>query len=87
MIPTTVIEDPDTGRAVRVRWIDSGLHVEGWRRTDAIVAAPPEVETVGLWLGESMDAIAIASTRGDEGAWLNVQVIWKDAVTTKEFLS
>lgn len=88
--PINITEDSDLGRAVRIMWIDSGEHQDrGWDNrenfTDALVCSP--CETVGMWLGESADAIIIAQSRDKHNDnWMAIQVIWKPSLVRKEWL-
>lgn len=84
----TVMLDDNVGRAVRVRWIDSGLAVHGWKTIGELPQSVEEVETVGLWMGENDHCVMVGNTRDSKGnSWLGAQLIWKDAITTKEFLA
>lgn len=88
LVDDTVMQDEDTGRIVRLRWLDSGLAVSGWRQMADLPNSVEEVETVGLWMGENAHCVMVGSSRdAHSNSWLGVQLIWKDAITTKEFLS
>lgn len=89
----SVNADDDLGRAVRVRWIDSGLAVhDGWMLRSELPDNVCTVETMGLWIGENEDVVMVAGTRAEAGAmgseqWLNCQLIWKPSIVSKEWLS
>lgn len=88
IVTDTVMQDGDTGRIVRLRWLDSGLAVTGWKTLSELPQSVEEVETVGLWMGENDHCVMVGSSRDAHfNSWLGVQLIWKDAITTKEFLS
>lgn len=92
VVPTpeqdTVMQDDDTGRIVRLRWLDSGLAVHGWHQMSDLPQSIEEVETVGLWMGQNDAVVMIGSSRdAHSNSWLGIQLVWKDAITTKEFLS
>lgn len=84
-------QDPDLGRAVRIIWIDSGLHrSQGWGTLEDYKVHKDgvmEVETVGLWMGQSAKAIAVAQSRDeDNGNWMAAQIIYKPCIIRKEWL-
>jgi hypothetical protein len=89
----SVSEDVDLGRAVRVRWIDSGLAAhDGWMLRSDIPDNVATVETVGLWLGENDNVVMVAGTRATAESmgseqYLNAQVIYKPCIVSKEWLS
>jgi hypothetical protein len=85
---TSVPQDADLGRVVRVRWTDSGLAMHGWQELrDASTKTVSDVETVGLWMGENDNVVMVAGTRdADNENWLNVQLIWKPSIISKEWL-
>jgi len=93
VIAESISEDADLGRAVRVRWIDSGLAAhDGWMLMSEIPTDVATVETIGLWLGENDNVVMVAGTRAMEGMgqseqYLNAQVIWKPSIVSKEWLS
>lgn len=94
MIPDEdITADADLGRSVRIRWIDSGLAAhDGWMSRSEIPTNVWTVETVGLWLGENDNVVAVAGTRAlgeDKGSeqYLNAQLIYKPCVVSKEWLS
>ncbi len=85
--PQDVMADEHLGRPLLVRWIDSGLALNGWTSQHDIPKTVSSVESVGLWIGENDEVMMIAGTRDEENCnWLNVQLIWKKAVTGKEWL-
>lgn len=81
--------DADLGRPVRIVWIDSGLSVHnGWMDAKDLPAMVETVETVGLWMGENDSIVMVAGTRDSSNeSWLHAQLIWKAAITAKEWLS
>lgn len=90
----SVNADEDLGRAVRVRWIDSGLAVhDGWMLRSELPDNVCTVETMGLWIGENEDVVMVAGTRAEAGSmgsseqWLNCQLIWKPSIVSQEWLS
>lgn len=84
----TVMQDSDLGRIVRIRWIDSGYALNGWTHTDKVPETVMTVESVGLWMGENDKVIMVAGTRDEANDnWLNVQLIYKPCIETKEWLS
>lgn len=89
----SVSEDADLGRAIRVRWIDSGLSAhDGWMLKADIPTNVATVETVGLWLGENDNVVMVAGTRASAESmgseqYLNAQVIYKPCIVSKEWLS
>ena len=85
----SVSADDNTGRAVRVRWIDSGLAVgHGWKQTSELPSSVERVETVGLWMGENEEVVMVGGTRDTANeSWLAVQLIYKPCITGMEWLS
>lgn len=82
-----VTADEQTGRLVRVVWVDSGLVFSGWAHTHELPKGVAKVETVGYWVGENDSVIAIAASQAD-GSWLNIQLIYKPCIVgEKEWLS
>lgn len=87
-----ITADKDVGRAVRVIWTDSGFHHdEGWAPIETFMAADVHamrVETVGIWMGENEEVIAVAQSRDEDNCnWLAAQIILKSCVVKKEWLS
>jgi hypothetical protein len=85
-----VTADENIGRAVRIRWIDSGLHSDrswaGLHEWELDMKAA-ECDTVGLWIGENENVVAVAQTHdAANGNWMAVQVVWKVAVIAIDFL-
>jgi hypothetical protein len=80
--------DSDTGRPVRVLWVDSGLSAgDGWQKVADLPTDVETVETIGLWMGENEHIVMVAGTRDFANeSWLAVQLIWKNAITRKEWL-
>lgn len=73
--------DELTGRPVQVRWTDSGTAIPGWSDTRDLPTDVEVVESIGFWIGENDDVIAIAGTKSDDNeSWLNCQLIWKKAI-------
>ena len=86
-----ITQDPDLGRAVRIIWIDSGLHRDrGWAPREEFLESDfhvLEVETVGLWMGESDTAISIGQSRdAHNDNWIAAQIIYKPCIVRKEWL-
>ena len=79
----SIVPDTDTGRPVIVRWIDSGLALHGWTDAHDIPSNVVTVESIGFWIGENDDVIAIAGTQTDDESFLNCQLIWKQAIKEK----
>lgn len=85
---SSVPQDENTGRAVRIRWIDSGLFASGWRTLTEMPKLVERVESVGLWMGENEHCVMLGSSRDDANqTWLGAQLIWKPSIVSKEFLS
>lgn len=83
----SVIEDDNLGKPVRVRWIDSGMSIHGWRQLPAVFEDPPSVETVGLWMGENERVVMVGGSRdADNENWGECQLIWKPSITSREWL-
>lgn len=84
----SVPEDEDTGRPVRIWWMDSGLHVNlGWSKREDHMHDTTMVESVGLWLGQTDTMLFVANSRDRENDnWLGSQTIWRPSVKTIEFL-
>lgn len=83
-----VTSDDDLGRAVRVRWMDSGLSVHGWRQISDIPTNVEECESVGLWMGENEHVVMLGGSRdSNNNNWNDVQLIWKPSMLVKEWLS
>lgn len=84
----SVPEDADTGRPVRVWWMDSGLHVHiGWSKRSEHMVDCSKVESVGLWLGQTDTMLFVASSRDqDNDNWMGSQTIWRPSVISVEFL-
>lgn len=83
-----VSQGPDTGRPVRVRWIDSGLFASGWRVFSEMPKQVEQVETVGLWMGENEHCIMVGSSRdATNETWLGAQLIWKPSIVSQEWLA
>lgn len=83
---TTIQQDTDTGRAVIVRWTDSGTAIPGWSKAHDLPNHVEVVESVGFWVGENDDVIAIAGTQTDDQSFLNCQIIWKKAIEEKAWV-
>lgn len=84
----TVMQDDDLGRPVRVRWMDSGLALTGWKQKTELPSFISPVESVGLWMGENDEVVMMAGAHDEDNHnWLNVQLIWKPSVIVKEWLS
>lgn len=83
---TDIINDEHTGRAIIVRWIDSGLAVPGWSSRGDLPTNVETVESIGFWVGENDDVIAIAGTQTDDQSFLNCQIIWKRAIEEKAWV-
>jgi hypothetical protein len=87
---TNINADADLGRACMVIWVDSGAQVSmGWSHAADLdhQMRVSTVETVGFWVGENEDVLALAQSKDDDSGYLNVQVILKSCVTRKEWLS
>lgn len=84
-------QDVNLGRAIRVMWTDSGCHHDaGWAKLDEFFDGTLrvlDVETIGLWMGENDDIVAVAQSRdvGNDN-WMAAQVIWKPSIISKEWL-
>ena len=76
----SIAPDIDTGRACIVRWIDSGTAIGGWSGPRDLPNNVETVESIGFWIGENDDVIAIAGTQTDDNSFLNCQIIWKKAI-------
>lgn len=87
----TVQQDDNTGRAVRIIWTDSGLaYNTGWGkfRAHSDRARVTDVETVGLWMGESDTVVMLAHSRDEDNENWNVSMtIFKPCIKSKEWLS
>lgn len=84
----SVSDDEHKGKAVRIRWIDSGLALHGWQRMDALPKDTPAIETVGLWMGENERVVMVGGSRdADNDNWGECQLIWKPSITAKEWLA
>jgi len=86
-----ITSDDNLGRAVRVRWIDSGMHYDaGWAHREEFLGddlKTMECESVGLWMGESDHAVALGQTRDIENNnWMAAQIIWKPSILAVEWL-
>jgi hypothetical protein len=79
----SIIPDTDTGRAVIVRWIDSGTAIPGWSDARDLPDNVETVESIGFWIGENENVIAIAGTQTDDQSFLNCQLIWKKSIEEK----
>lgn len=82
-------EDEHFGRHVEVTWVDSGLAVHpGWTNRHALPPNVSTVKSVGFWVGENDNVVALAGSvaEGSESI-LNCQLIYKPCIVTKEFLS
>ena len=83
-------QDEDTGRAVRIRWTDSGLaHHLGWQNwRDATGGGDVmDVETVGIWMGENDRVAMVAHSRdADNQNWNVCMTIYKPCILSKEWL-
>lgn len=84
-----ITEDEDTGRAVQVTWTDSGQALHGWQSEATIREhVMPVIETVGIWIGESDDMVMVAGSRDETNCnWGECQLIWKPAISRKEWLT
>ena len=85
---TSVPEDDQRGRAIRVVWVDSGLAVhDGWMTAIELPDNVETVESVGIWIGENEHVVILGGTRDHKNEqWLNCQVIWKKAIVEKRWL-
>lgn len=91
---SNVMLDGDLGRVVRIRWIDSGMSLphrwltreQAMTKMETMESAP--VETVGLWMGENDYVVMVGQSRDrTNDNWMAAQLIWKQCITEKEFLS
>ena len=77
----SIAPDKDTGRPVLVRWTDSGLAVGGWTSVADLPGEVQIVESIGFWIGENDEVIAIGGTKDEDNeSWLNCQIIWKKSI-------
>jgi hypothetical protein len=84
----SVSQDEDTGRPVRVRWVDSGLGITGWKQMKDMPSDVSHCESVGLWMGENDRIVMIGGSRDDTNDnWNEAQLIWKPSIISKEWLS
>lgn len=86
---STVMQDDDVGRAVRIRWVDSGLaYGAGWQKIDDLPDIHVETcETVGIWMGENDNVVMVGQTRdAANDNWNQPMVIWKPSIVAKEWL-
>ena len=82
-----ISEDADFGRYVKVTWVDSGLAVHpGWQTRADLPGNVATVESIGIWVGENDNVVALAGTRSGD-AILNCQLIYKPCIISKEWLS
>lgn len=83
-------QDEDTGRAVRIRWTDSGLaHHTGWQSFTSATDDHKvmDVETVGIWMGENEQVVMVAHSRdADNDNWNVSMTIFKPCIISKEWL-
>ena len=82
----SISPDENTGRAVFVRWIDSGTAIPGWSDVCDLPDNVSTVDSIGFWIGENEDVIAIAGTKSDDDSFLNCQIIWKKAIEEKKWV-
>lgn len=81
-----IAADEHTGRSVLVRWVDSGLAVHGWSTRGDLPGNVSTVESIGFWIGENDDVIAIAGTMTGGADFLNCQLVWKRAIMEKTWM-
>lgn len=86
----SVMQDADTGRAVRIVWTDSGLaYHQGWEqfREATEKARVMDVETVGIWMGENDRVVMVAHSRdADNENWNVSMTLYKPCIIRKEWL-
>lgn len=90
-VPHHIAEDSDLGRAIRIIWTDSGMSRDkGWASREVYAEfdmSSLTCETVGLWLGQDDDVVAVAQSRDEvNDNWLCAQIIWKPSIIRKEWL-
>ncbi len=88
----SVVEDANAGRAAKVIWIDSGQSIHGWRNGEKVLTdlrdGLPEVESVGIWIGETDRVVMLAGSRDKANDnWCECQLIWKPAIIGQMWLS
>lgn len=82
-------------RIVRVRWLDSGAHLDfdrGWRTLtefmEKAALGTMEAETVGYLMHEDDDVILLGQTHNPTGDnWVGAQMIAKRNVLSREYLA
>jgi hypothetical protein len=83
-----VQHDDNVGRFVRIDWIDSGLAVHGWHSVDTVPQKLPRVVTVGMWMGESDEAVMVGGSHDvSNNNWGECQLILKATITERTWLS
>lgn len=86
----SLMQDENTGRAVRLVWIDSGLAFHnGWEKFRMATAQSDvmQVETVGIWMGENERVVMVAHSRDHENEnWNVAMAVYKPCLIKKEWL-